>query len=77
LRLRAAHAMDAKEGKRKAKSKKGKAKVVFTEVGAGTAVEAHTTYSDDEEEDIVLSETEEEEDDHASDNEERVKKSDR
>ena len=54
-----------------------KAKVVFTEVGAGTAVEAHTTYSDDEEEDIVLSETEEEEDDHASDNEERVKKSDR
>jgi len=69
--------MDAKEGKRKAKSKKGKAKVVFTEVGAAPAVESHTTYSDDEEEDIVLSETEEEGDDHASDNEERVKKSDR
>ena len=50
MRLRAAHAVDAKEGKRKAKSKKGKAKQVFTEVGAGTAVEALTTYSDEEDE---------------------------
>ena len=76
MRLRVAHGIDAAEDKRKAKkSKKGKAKQVFTEVGDGTAEETQPASCDAEDEDIEFSDEEEEEDDHASDNEERVRKS--
>ena len=76
MRLRVAHGIDVAEDKKKAKkSKKGKAKQVFTEVGDGTAEETQPADCEVEDENIEFTSEEEDENDHPSDDEEKVKAS--